>query len=645
MSESALRLAALALYITAIEVNGSPRPPQALKFPRNLRGEVLHCFGGGADVAEKSTAFSIGSLGPDVSRDFNGRFDIVIGNPPWTRLREKADEEGNEDEESGNKSKTDELNHAFTEIGRRVLAARGFQDLAKHYQNPDKNPDLPFLWRATEWSKDNGVIALAMHPRLFMRVVGKGYEAWRAVLKSVHVTGILNGADLRKTAVWEGMDAPFCVFFARNTKPSPDYRFHYAVPSYEPSLNDRGRFRIDYEAVQSISSARLEKQPWLLKTLSLGTWLDVEVLEELLNSSYPTLANFWKTWDKTGDRTGKGYDKTLNNKQKPADLLSKLLDFQPTTGDFIIPYDDLKTYFERYGRRTAYWPKTEHLFQPPLVIIPKAPGDDSYSPKAYLSTKTLAFSQSYYGYSCAGHPNGQTLASLIYLLAHSILFRYFALMVSVSQGVDYMLFTKRDFDALPFPDIATLPATTKASIRNLAQRLQHDAQKPWQEINEFIFGLYGLDMDAVQVATDTLFSAASYRKAGKAALDRTTRDTRADFVNTLHESLEPYFDACGDHAAVREADFQPDDWREPWFFLAISREADSVPVNAQLMRKAMEAANDRGTSRIVVHAPGKRGLLLGLLNQRRWWTATRARLWSQYIIREHLDAFGLPKDA
>ncbi len=45
ISESALRLAALALYITAIELNASPRPPQALKFPRNLRGEVLHQFG------------------------------------------------------------------------------------------------------------------------------------------------------------------------------------------------------------------------------------------------------------------------------------------------------------------------------------------------------------------------------------------------------------------------------------------------------------------------------------------------------------------------------------------------------------------------------------------------------------------------
>jgi hypothetical protein len=57
----------------------------------------------------------------------------------------------------------------------------------------------------------------------------------------------------------------------------------------------------------------------------------------------------------------------------------------------------------------------------------------------------------------------------------------------------------------------------------------------------------------------------------------------------------------------------------------------------------MEVANKRGTSRIIVHASGKRGLLLGLLNQRRWWTHTRARLCAQHIVREHLGAFGLPE--
>jgi hypothetical protein len=283
------------------------------------------------------------------------------------------------------------------------------------------------------------------------------------------------------------------------------------------------------------------------------------------------------------------------------------------------------------------------LYQPPLVIIPQSPGADVELPRAYYSDQAMAFSQSYYGYSCAGHPEANTLAALIYLLPHSTLFSYFCLMTSRRSGFDRQTFNKEEFDALPFPDISSLGTATKSTIRSLARRLQENVQKPWREMNEFMFELYGLDADAVQVAEDTLFAAASYRKAGRGALGVTTGHTRADFVSTLHDSLEPYFDVCGEHVAIRESDFQPDTWHEPWFFLCISRKEEQVKVSPSLMRKAMEAANRRGCSRIIVLAPKKSGLLLGLLNQRRWWTITRARLCAQHIIRERLGTFGLPE--
>jgi hypothetical protein len=644
IGESALRLAALALYITAIELNASPRPPQALKFPRNLRDEVLYRFGGGEVAGKKSVAFPLGSLGPEVSQDFDKTFDIVIGNPPWTRLRDDKNEDDDSTGRRARKSATDALNAEFTAIGRRVLAARGLDDLATRYQNPDKNPDLPFLWRATEWAKDGGVIALAMPARLFGRTTGKGFEAWRAVLHSVEVTGLINGADLRKTAVWNGIDMPFCVFFARNTKPGPDHRFQYAAPRYDPDVNGGGRFRIDYEAAQPISSTRVESQPWLLKTLSLGTWLDVEVLEALMGACPATLGEQWSVWNPKRDKSGQGYNLSDNVPMKAVGFLADMLDFEEPDEGFTIEYSELITFNQRHRRGSANRPRKEALYQSPLVIIPQSPGEDEEERRAYLSTRPLAFSQSYYGYSCAGHPEAEALAALIYLLPHSKLFAYFCLMTSRRSGFDRQTFNKEEFDALPFPDIAKLSSPTKSTIRSLAQRLQRDARKPWPEIDTFIFELYGLDADAVQVAKDTLFAAASYRKAGGVALERTSRATCIDFVNVLRAALEPYFDVCGDHVAVREAEFQPDAWHEPWYFLAVSREADTVRGNSSLLRKAMEEANRRGSSRIIVHAPGRRGLLLGLLNQRRWWTVTRARLCAQHIIRERLGACGLPED-
>lgn len=643
ISEPALRLAALALYITAIELNASPRPPQSLKFPRNLRGAVLYRFGVNG---REATMFPLGSLGPEVPQHFDNAFDIVIGNPPWTRLRDSKDALDNGDEESAG-SPTEELNKAFTKIGRRVLASRGLKELAANYQNPDKNPDLPFLWRAMEWAKEGAVIALAMHARLFGRTSGRGLEAWQAVLRSVEVTGLVNGADLRKSAVWRDVDVPYCIFFALNRVPSSDHRFYYAAPVKEPELNSCGRFRIDYEAAQPISTTRVEKQPWILKTLAFGTWLDVELMEALSTPDRRTLKSFWAEWDPRGERTGQGYNRSPKLRQKFVDFLADLPVFNSSRHTLLIT-KQTKTYAELYGmdsngKSSAHGPRRRELFEAPLVVIPQSPGDDTEGPRAYILSQPVAFSQSYYGYSCAGHPQARTLAGLIYLITHSTLFDYFCLMTSRRSGFDRQTFNKEEFDALPFPDIVNLSKREKEDIRSLTRRLQIDSVEPRVDLDSFIFRLYGLSPAAVQVAQDTLFSAAAYRKAGRAAMERTTVETRKPFLDTLRNELEPYFDVCAEHAAVSETAFQPADWREPWFFFSVSREGHRVQVNPGLIRKAMEVANQRGCSRIMIHAPGKRGLLVGLLNQRRWWTITRARLCAQHIIREHLDSCGLPE--
>ena len=220
VSESALRLSALALYISAIEVNGTQRPPRSLKFPRPLRNEVLFNFGD--QEKDKKRGFVLGSLGPNVPASFNGSFDIVVTNPPWTRLRSKAEDTK---EKAEDKKRIAEMNEHFTALTRRVLTARGLESFAKHYDNPDNNPDLPFLWRATQWAKPNGVIAMALPGRIILKQTGNGKAARDAIMRGLTITGILNGSDLEETAVWPNMKLPFLLLFARN-----------AVPEHRPSL-------------------------------------------------------------------------------------------------------------------------------------------------------------------------------------------------------------------------------------------------------------------------------------------------------------------------------------------------------------------------------------------------------------------------
>lgn len=67
-----------------------------------------------------------------------------------------------------------------------------------------------------------------------------------------------------------------------------------------------------------------------------------------------------------------------------------------------------------------------------------------------------------------------------------------------------MIFVKGDFDALPFPDLSSLAADDHAIIVRLANQLEKGKEKPWDEIDAFLFRLYGLDASSVQVAKDTL---------------------------------------------------------------------------------------------------------------------------------------------
>ena len=155
----------------------------------------------------------------------------------------------------------------------------------------------------------------------------------------------------------------------------------------------------------------------MLKALSLGTWLDVEVMESLLNPSHKTLGQRWLDWDANGQKTGEGFNLAPGSPQKFVDFLANLPVFQPPTDGFEIDYAALRKYGELFGtnekgQSCANMPRREALFRPPLVIVPQAPGDDPHAPRAYISRQSVAFSKSYYGYSCDGHPEAETLACL-----------------------------------------------------------------------------------------------------------------------------------------------------------------------------------------------------------------------------------------
>ena len=213
-------------------------------------------------------------------------------------------------------------------------------------------------------------------------------------------------------------------------------------------------------------------------------------------------------------------------------------------------------------------------------------------------------------------------------------------MVSSRLGAERRTFIKVDLESFPFPDPDKLTSAQKRRIVALAEALETRATKPWDGIDDFIFDLYGLDEDDATVVRDTLAVGAPYQSVREAAEQPAGRNETDTFRSYLEDMLQPSFAVVGQRVRVQLLPAVDGEWDPLWRFLSISLEGDVLPATAALVRSLMDEANKVAASRVVMRVP-EGGLLLGILNQRRFWTQSRARLCGIHLLRHHLDAFPL----
>ena len=380
------------------------------------------------------------------------------------------------------------------------------------------------------------------------------------------------------------------------------------------------------------------ENPWLLKTLSVGTVLDVNMMDSLKSQKWKTISNFWKL---PLLYTGKGFSLQPLKAGNAPKFLANLPEFKESGQGFHIEVEKLHTFQQNNGDVLPYRSGDAALYKPPLLFIPQSPGEGRSQPKSYRSlTNDICFSQSYYGFSAAGHAEADVLISLLYLITHSLLFQYYCLMVSSRMGAERRTFIKVDLESFPFPDPIKLTPVQKRRILELADKLEIQATKPWEQIDNFIFRLYDLDEDDATVVRDTLAVGAPYKSSREPAEQPVNRDEAETFRRYLEEMLQPSFGVVGQHVKVAVLPASKKEWDPLWRFLSIALENDVLPVTEPLICSLMEEANKTAASRVVMQVP-EGGLFLGILNQRRFWTKSRARLCGVYLMRHHLDAFPL----
>ncbi|HEY6170211.1 MAG TPA: N-6 DNA methylase [Verrucomicrobiae bacterium] len=626
ISESALKLTALSLYLTAIELDPKPVPPEGLKF-RKLRDRVLFST---RSANDPPTGVVIGSLGPRLGKRFDGKFDLVLSNPPWTSIPKKK-ASGKTKEEAAH---LDAVAAAMEKASKAVIAKKN-ESLAKAYRNPDRVPDLPFLWKSTEWCKPDGRIAMALPTRILFKQEAIPSRACETVLRLIEVTGIINGSNLSDTEVWPGMAQPFMLLFARNRPPKPGHTLSFITPHCDTVLNREGEVRIDSKSAQRVDAKTSSREKWLWKTLAVGTPLDVEVMRRLHAVKSRPIEDYWEKDLKLV--SGSGYMVKPDQDQRDASFLVGLPNLTTTdVKGFVVNTENLKP----FGRKTACWPRTRDLFRSPLALVKQAPGPNRGTAWALVSLADVAFNQSFHGYSGHGHQDGELLVRYLHLFVHSGIRIYYALAAGPRFGAERRVFDKADLDECPFIPLEMLSDEQRRAVRSLSQRLVAADGAVFDDIDAFFGNLYGLDSLDREVISDTLNVALPYDESRERACKAPTLVERETFRRRLESVLRPFFKVLGKEPQVTL--WKSDDAflksHAPFGILFVSESGRPVAEPDQLSFELIaKLANDTGCSRIVEKIRG--GLRVGILSQYRYWTPSRARLLGAAIVRQHMAVF------
>lgn len=626
INEAALRFAALGLYLISIELDANPEPVRKLRF-ENLRGCVLLKVGG------DDGGRALGSLGPAVGDEHVGRYDLVIGNPPWasgTRLPGWSEVQA---------------------IVRRIAQQRLPSD-APVPPIPNEVLDLPFVWRAMEWAKPMGQVVFALHARLLFQQGDGMQEARRALFAAIEVTGVVNGVELRQTRVWPEIAAPFCILYARNRPPPRGSGFRFVSPRLEVSLNKAGGMRIDATNAELITAAEVAERPEILKLLFKGSRADIQVYDRLRSNAPERLGEYWRRLFGTEARySGNGYQrlKTSSRIRKNGDglpgvsagyLHGRRVLTPSTISGSLIDADTLPLFADE----RIHDPRSANLFDGPLIVAQKAPPAALERIRTAVIPEGAVFNASFYGYSARHHAEADLLVRYLSLLIGSKIALWQVLITSGEFGFERDTIEKATIDGLSVVPLENLSNADRVTLTALFDNVKTNSPDAWRQVDRWFAELYKLRERDLQIIADTLEFSLPFSQNRRRAQEPATENAVHDFCRVLSKDLAPWAKRFGRPIEVTPAPkLEASPWRGVRIISGVN--GDASRADAHLDWAKFLPLADHFAATEVTFSEAEDCLWLGRLDQARYWSQSQAHLVAQRLAWERIDVLKGPEPA
>lgn len=612
INESALRYAALGLYLLAIELDPASLPVERLRFPHSLVGRVLFPVGWRADEDAPDPEAPVtyaGSLGTRVGAEHRRRYDLVIGNPPWTDQTWAP--------------------AAWSEV--EVSVASVAEEIGVPSPVPPKyKPDVPFVWRAMEWARPGGHIALAMHARLLFQE--SMVAARNGLFDALDVTGVINGAELRGTPVWR-VSAPFMVLFAINRRPNPHGGFWLVSPHWQPALHRIGRMGIDLTGADAVRPQQLTETPTLPKVLFRGSTLDLEVLRRFKSS-----AQLDRDWvGANGYQKLRPSSKVRKGETEPGYPSGKMLGKPDLNSD--APWSPVASSEDIFSLPRLHFPRKFSIYCGPKLIVRKSVPAEGGRIQVSLSMDTLVFSETFYGYHRRGKETSQLDFKALFLQASSQVALWHLLMTSGEFGLEREVFEMSLFDKLPIVRLEDLPKALVTDIEPMFAAVARAPDDPavWEKVDAWAARAYGLRADDTRVIADTLAYRLPFAANRDRAAGRPTLEERSTFVEALTARLDPLLGRLGRRLVVDQVSSPVESPWEALFLRAVPvGEETGGQSRAAIAPRLLAAADDLATTELLL--PEEDGLWLVRLARARHWSRNQATICARNLAFHHLSS-------